>query len=194
MPLKTLAPAALVAILVLAPVADAKSPAKKPARCDYTGTPVFAPWNDDRDYTLVAGGDFEDGAAGWSFDGDAGVVDGNETFQVGGPDDASSLGLPAGSSATSAPVCVSKGARVLRMFARTDGGRAARLRVDVIYPSGATEEVAELRAEGDWAPTRKLGLSLEQAGASDVTLRFTPVGAPAAWQVDDVFVDPRLRH
>jgi hypothetical protein len=192
MPLKTLAPAALAAILVLAPVADAKSPAKD--RCDYTGTPVFAPWNDGRDYTLVPGGDFEDGAPGWSLDGGAGLVEGNEAFGVGGPDDARSLGLPAGSSATSAPVCVSKGARTMRMFARTDGGHAARLRVEVIHPNGATDEVAELRAEDGWAPTHKLRLSLDQSGASDVTLRFTPVGEPAAWQVDDVFVDPRLRH
>jgi hypothetical protein len=207
MPLNRVAPAALAALLVAVPVADAKKPVKDdeatpaPAvSCGYTGTSVFAPWNDKRGYTLIADGGFENGAAGWTLEDGAAVTEGNETAQVGGAADHQSLALPAGSSATSPAVCVEKHAAVLRLFARTDGSRKSRLKVEVVYANGRRSKAAKLRAGDSWAPTRKLGVALGRAKGEGklttaaVTLRFTPVGEPAAWQIDDVYVDPRLRH
>ncbi|MCW2957536.1 MAG: hypothetical protein JWP18_339, partial [Solirubrobacterales bacterium] len=65
---------------------------------------VFMPWADVANYTLAPGGAAES-TDGLSLTGDARVVDGNEPWQVGGSGD-SSLRLPAGSSATTDPICV----------------------------------------------------------------------------------------
>jgi hypothetical protein len=170
------------------------------ATCGYTGTNVFAAWKDRRAYTLVPDGGFENGADGWTLAGGAAVAEGNETAQVGGAADHQSLALPAGSSATSPAICVERRAGTLRLFARTDGSRKARLKIEVVYANGHKSKAAKLRAGDSWAPTRKLAVALGRAkgkgriGTAGVTLRFTPVGEPAAWQVDDVYVDPRLRH
>jgi hypothetical protein len=212
----TAAFAALTAVLVAAPVAGAEKPVKDhpvpaapaaeapaaPAAdaCGYTGTNVFAPWNDKRGYTLIADGGFENAAAGWTLAGGAAVTEGNETFQVGGADDHQSLALPAGSSATSPAVCVAKRSSVLRLFTRTDGSSKSRLKVEIVYANGRRSKAAKLRAGDEWAPTRKLSVALGRAKGkgklktANVALRFTPVGEPAAWQVDDIYVDPRLRH
>jgi hypothetical protein len=196
------AAAAITALLVVAPTASAaKQPA--PADCGYTGTSVFSPWNDGSNYALTADGGFEAGAAGWTLDGGAAVTEGNETFQVGGADDHQSLGLPAGGSATSPAICVSKGSDDFRLFARNSGERWSRLMVEVLYttPRGRqlTVEVDALRGGQDWAPTRTLNSALGRllddvdANTASVQLRFTPVG-PGDWQIDDLYVDPRLRQ
>jgi hypothetical protein len=206
---RTAALAAFAAMLVAAPAADATKPAKEggaPAApttaetCAYTGASVFAPWNDTRLYTLIQDGGFENGADGWTLGAGAAVAEGNETFQVGGPADHQSLALPAGSSATSPALCVEKHANVFRLFARTDGSRTSRLRVDVLYANGRRAKRALIRSGETWAPSRKLGVVLGRAKGkgklttANVSLRFTPVGKPANWQIDDVYLDPRLRH
>lgn len=186
--------AALTALFVAAPAANAKKPVEN--GCGYTGTAVFAPWNDDRNYTLVPDGGFENGGSDWTLDGGAAAAEGNETFQVGGPDDHRSLALPADSSATSPSICVSKHDDVFRLFARTDGGRKARLQVDVIY-SGSVHAF-ELRGDDAWAPTRDLAVKWSKAKDGDdadtgsISLRFTPLAGN--WQIDDVYLDPRLRY
>ena len=214
MPITTLSTAAFAtaaALLVGAPVADANKPPKAgdtpaastpavAATCAYTGSSVFAPWNDNRSYTLIHDGGFENAADGWTLGGAAAVAEGNETSQVGGPADHQSLALPAGSSATSPAFCVEKHANVFRLFARTDGSRKSRLQVDVLYSNGHRAKRATLRAGEAWAPSRKLGVALGRAKGkgklttASVSLRFTPVGKPANWQIDDVYLDPRLRH
>jgi hypothetical protein len=209
---RTAALAAFSAMLLAAPAADATKPAKNgdapaaPAApttaetCAYTGASVFAPWNDNRLYTLIQDGGFENGADGWTLGAGAAVAEGNETSQVGGPADHQSLALPAGSSATSPGFCVEKHAAVFRLFARTDGSRKSRLRVDVVYANGRRAKSLKLRAGEAWAPSRKLGVALGRAKGkgklttATVSLRFTPVGKPANWQIDDVYLDPRLRH
>jgi hypothetical protein len=195
-------------MVVAAPGAEAKKPPEDagpvptaaPATCDYAGSSVFAPWNDKRSYTLIHDGGFENAADGWTLDGGAAVAEGNESAQVGGPADHQSLALPAGSSATSPAVCVEKHANVFRLFARTDGSRKARLRVDVLYSNGRRAKRSLIGSGEAWAPSRKLGVALGRAKGkgklttANVSLRFTPVGEPANWQIDDVYLDPRLRH
>src|SRR3954471_14315018 len=62
----------------------------------------FKPWLDYSQYKLVDNGSFEAGTDGWTLTGGARVAAGNATQRAGGQ----SLQLPAGSSATTPPVCV----------------------------------------------------------------------------------------
>jgi hypothetical protein len=197
--------AAVTAMFVAAPVALADDSAGTSSQvsigCGYSGTNVFAPWGDSRDYALIPDGGFENGAAGWTLGGDAAVVDGNETFQVGGPADHQSLDLPAGASATSPSFCVSKREDIVRLFVRTDSGRKARLKVEVIYPDARngqdSERINRLRATASWDASGRLKIALPATGGrqstTNVALRFTPLDDDG-FQIDDVYVDPRLRQ
>jgi hypothetical protein len=182
---------------------DARPAPTAPACDNPAGSTVFAEFRDRRTYFQVPDGGFENGAEGWTLDG-ATVVDGNESFNLAGDADAKSLALPAGSSATSPTVCVTKGHPVFRFVARASGSRKARLRVEVLYTNGKGRKVSrvagKLRAGQAWRPTKKLAIALGRArgkgrnGAGDVAFRFTPVRAAADWQIDDVFVDPHARR
>jgi hypothetical protein len=197
--------AAVTAMFVAAPVALADdsdgTAAQVSIGCGYSGTNVFAPWGDSRDYSLVPDGGFENGAAGWTLDDGASVVDGNETFQVGGSADHQSLDLPAGSSATSPSFCVSRREDIVRLFARTDSGRKARLKVEVIYPDARngddSERVDRLRATESWDASGRLKIVLPETvgrhSTTNVALRFTPLDDDG-FQIDDVYLDPRLRQ
>jgi hypothetical protein len=169
--------------------------------CGYGGTSVFAPWGDRHDYALLSGGDFENGADGWALDGGAAVADGNEPFQVGGPADHQSLALPAGSSATSPTFCVSRREDTVRFFVRTDSGRKARLKVEALYTDVTrgkdSDRIVKLHADATWDATDRLSVDLPQArgrlDTANVALRFTPLD-DNGFQVDDVYIDPRLRN
>jgi hypothetical protein len=191
----TAAAVALAAVFVAAPAASASGTTA--ASCGYSGDTVFAPWGDQRRYTLTPDGGFENGADGWALGGGTAVTEGNETFQVGAASDHQSLALPAGSSATSPAICVSRRDDIFRLFVRTDGGPEARLQVDVLYTDAAGNEntvwSGELNGGDAWAPTRKLNLFVQARGTRNVSLRFTPVGA-GSWQIDDLYLDPRLRQ
>jgi hypothetical protein len=195
--------AALTAMFVAAPAAFAGSSGSAGVPgCGYDGTSVFAPWGDNSSYTLTPDGGFENAADGWTLDGGAAVVESNETFQVGGAADHQALDLPAGSSATSPSFCVSRREDIVRLFVRTDSGRKARLKVEVLYTdaTGATESVRidRLRASDSWDASDRLKLALPKQARSklataSVSLRFTPLDDDG-FQVDDVYIDPRLRN
>jgi hypothetical protein len=193
--------AALSAVVVVAPAADAKKPVKDAGPvlvdCGYSADTPFAPWHDKRGYVLTPDGGFENAADGWTLDNGSAVAEGNETFQVGSPTDHQSLALPAGSAATSPAMCVAKHDGVFRLFTRSTGSKA-RLRVDVLYANGKRGKRSVLRGNEAWAPTRKLAIALGRAkgkgklSTAIVSLRFTPLAGD--WQIDDVYLDPRLRH
>jgi hypothetical protein len=205
---RTLAiPTALAACAVAAPVAGAQGgdPADKPVDpgCNNpAGTKVFEQFRDRRNYFLAPDGGFEGGAAGWTLDG-ASVVDGNESFNLGGAADSKSLSLPAGSSALSPAFCIQKGHPMFRFVAkRNSGTKKARLRVNVVYLDGKgrkrSRRAGKLRAGETWKPTKKLAFALGRAfgkrrKSGNVKLKFTPVGN-ADWQIDDVYIDPRSRR
>jgi hypothetical protein len=170
--------------------------------CGYSPAKVFATWHDNRSYVLTQNGGLEDGDAGWTLAGGAAVGEGNETFAVGGAADHQSLSLPAGSSATTPANCVSRHDGTFRAFARTDGGKAARLKVKVLYLDGKGKRhsrvAGTLRAGGEWQPTKRLAVALGRAKGhgrmkvAHVAFRFTPLGT-GSWQLDDVYLDPRAR-
>ena len=171
----------------------------KASFCDTSPERVFAPWNDSSYYASLFNGGFEDGNAGWYLSGGARVVSGNEPFLVGDSSDDHSLLLPEGSSAISGTVCFATGDWHLRLFARNTGSRTGSLHVQVIVPSllGSLLTVLDggtIRGDGVWAPSPRLELLLCNVtgllGTKAVAFRFTPVGRDAAFQIDDVYLDP----
>lgn len=159
----------------------------------------FAPWQDLGQYFLAPGGDMEGGAAGWNLSGGATAVAGNESFNVAGADHDTALSLPADSSATTAPFCVSVDHRTMRFFLR--GPSSGVVHVDAVYAKRTDKEksvrLASVAAGTAWAPSEVVEMRVneiapEYDNALPVSLRFTPRGT-GTWQIDDVFVDPYRR-
>jgi hypothetical protein len=170
----------LAALAFGAPQAHAACPAQP---VDQT----FAPWLDFASYQQAPDSGFEDGGS-WLLAGGATVVDGNQPFFAG----ARSLDLPPGSSATSAPICVTVAHPTIRLFARNAGSALAPLVVTVQFKTllGLQLElpVGVVLGGADWQPTLPL-LMVANLLSNEVRLRFT--AAPdSAWQIDDVYIDP----
>ena len=166
--------------------------------CDSTATQTFAAWGDSSYYARLFNGSFEGGSTGWYLSGGARIVSGNEPFFVGDADDSHSLLLPSGSSAYSSTVCFALADWHLRFFAKNVGSSRGQLHVQVIVPSllGVLSVLdgGTVSAGGTWQPSPRLALLLSNVtsllGTKAVAFRFTPVGAGAAFQVDDVYLDP----
>jgi hypothetical protein len=163
------------------------------AGCPVTPTTTpFAPWGDVSEYVLAPGGDLEQRGSTWELTGGAGAVEGNEPFRVGAPADHLALGLPAGSSATTAQMCIGVEHRTLRFFSQASR-RSGSLTVEVLY-AGRSRTIGTIGAATAWAATDVLPMVVNelapaQGNAIQVAFRFTPRGN-ASWSVDDVYVDP----
>jgi hypothetical protein len=195
-------------VAVLAVFAAIAAPAANAGCPGQTAERPFLPWLDLAQYTLAPNGGFENGAAGWKLSGGARVVAGNEPFHVraGGEDDARSLQLPAGSSATTPPICVRLLDPTLRYFAVNRGALLSRLEVEVLYANAFGSE-RSLRVDlltlgaRNWQPSLpilflanlKSVFSLDSL-TTTVRFRFTPenalIGGKGDWRLDDVYVDP----
>ena len=192
--------ATIVAALASTSTAKAGAIATGPASyCDPTSSQAFARWGDYSAYVLLANGGFESGSTGWTLSGGAKVVSGNESYFLHGPRDSHSLLLPAGSSAYSGTVCFALGDWHLRFMAKNVGSKTGTLHVQVIVPSlvGGLLTVVDggtVSAGGSWMPSPRLALLLSNVtsllGTKAVAFRFTPVGQGAAYQIDDVYLDP----
>jgi hypothetical protein len=172
--------------------------------CGHQATHPFLRWLDPLPYTPLPGGDFESGAKGWALTGGARVVDGNEPWDVGGTGGSHALLLPAGSSATSPPMCMGLVLPVVRYFS-TGGNLLSYLRVEAVYtdPSGRRRSI-DLLPGGlptrSWAPSLPalqlqglLNVLTLDGLTSEIALRFTPKGTlfgSGTWRIDDVYVDP----
>ena len=160
---------------------------------------VFAPWGDTATYFLASNGGFENGSTDWSLGNGAKVVDGNETYYVGGASNGHSLRLPPNSSAESRTFCVSRGEDTLRLFVNNSHVSGAILHVDAtaVNPDNGAVGYAAFDVNGDvpsspWTPTMKLKIPnvLGGSGTELLTLRFTLRGTPTTWAIDDVYMDP----
>jgi hypothetical protein len=163
----------------------------------------FKPWLDFSSYTLVPGGDFERSLTGWSLNGGASLISGSEPWAVTGSLGRSSLSLPAGATAATAPVCVDLTRQTFRFFARNASvSVTATLKVDILYAtaSGAWRTIVAgamtTAGIGGWqvspiyVNTSSLAL-LSGLSHPSIRYRFTAVGG--RWQVDDLFIDPYSR-
>ena len=162
-----------------------------------TSTP-FARFGDNADYTLVQGGSFESGVDGWSLTNSM-IVAGNESYEVDGG--SQSLAIQPDGLAVSPAICVSTADPTFRFFARRTSGSWGVLNVSLRWTdfSGVshTTTVASLQSGSAWAPTPILQLAgalpLWRPGAAlSVKLVFSPEQYGGAWEIDDVYIDPRM--
>jgi hypothetical protein len=160
-------------------------------------TRTFRPWLDFKWYKPAPDGGFEAGSADWALTGGAHVVEGNEPFDVRSTDDHRSLALPAGATATTAPVCIDLDQRSLRFFATNTGDPASRLAVSVVVrgPNGqpASLDSAQLAAAPAWAPTPVITIPANVVAlisGHPAVFRFAPADSLGDWRIDDVYVDP----
>jgi hypothetical protein len=157
----------------------------------------FKAWLDSSYYKPVD--DFESAADGWTLTGGAKVVAGNAAQHVGGGDDAQSLQLPAGSSATSPAVCVGLNEPTLRYFARKNSGLLSTLTVSVQVQLQLGVWVTlpiGVDLGGSWHPSLPTLvvanlLPLLPPDMTAVRFKFAPL-LGGSWQIDDVYVDPRM--
>ncbi len=187
--------AALAALAIIAPTAGASLLDGCP---DAGASQPFQPWDDQSLYVLAPDGGLEQGGGDWSLDGGAAVVDGNESFQVGGAGDSRALSLPDGSRATTARACIGLDSPTIRFFARNAGDPDASLRVSVVVDTllgPLTLPIGSVDGAGSWHPTpaylliaNLTALPIVTDGTASIRLRFTPQGGD--WRIDDVYVDP----
>jgi len=181
---------------MLAPAASAGWLVAEAERCtEQELSEPFAPWLDPMVYTPVRDSGIERRAAGWKLKGEARPVAGNEPWKVAGGDDDSSLLVPEGSSATTAPICVGLAEPTLRFFARGTDALVPLLTVDVLFEDGlGNVHALPIGADlgGPWHPTsvmpvlaNLLPLLGEQ---TPVAFRFTAHSGD--FRIDDVYVDP----
>ncbi len=190
-----------VAALVLTVTALSAATAQA---CTYSGAEqVFKPWGDSRSYVLAPDGGFEAGGVGWQLTGGAATVAENESFYLNDSADSRSLALPAGSTATSPPICMSLDTPILRLLARNSGDPSSELRVEARYlllGLVRTKTVSNVKAGAVWTPSQQMSTVLSLSTIvgtlipSAIQVRVTPLGSGGRWQIDDLYVDPFARH
>jgi hypothetical protein len=190
--------AGLVAACTFAAPAHAGVLTTSATNCD-DGVPTqpFAQYGDTAQYKTV--GTFESGTAGWALTGGAKVVAGNETAHVSGAGDSHSLSLPAGSTATTPPVCVGLAEPTLRFFAKRDSGLLSTVVVSVqVQTSLGLWVTLPLGVDlgGAWHPSGRmliLANLLPLLPPDRTAVRFTFAPLLGSYQIDDVYVDPLHR-
>ncbi len=187
--------AAAIVLLGMPALAQAACPTSPVAE-------AFQSFSDTAEYSLVPGGAFETGVAGWSLTG-ASVAAGNESYYVHGAHDSKSLAIQATGEAISPPICVSIANPTFRFFAKRTSGTWGQLAVSLLWTgsNGATNEttVASIGSGTTWTPTPVLSLAetlpLWQAGQT-ITVRFVfdPQHYGGNWSIDDLYFDPYARR
>lgn len=200
---RTLFAATAAALALLAPAGSASAGVLSASAVDcptYVSSKVFSDWLDPFSYALAPGGDLES-SSGWTFTGGAKLVAGNESFYVHGKLDKSSLLLPHGATATSAPMCVGLEKPTVRFFARRPSfALLPVMTLEGVYrdKSGATRSlpfVGAALAGSGWSlqlPSVATPSLLELGDHTMMQFRFRAVSGD--WQVDDLYVDPWRRY
>jgi hypothetical protein len=195
---------AALAALVCATASPARAAEGSLLGCGYEPSHPFLRFLDPLPYTLLSGGDFESGAAGWKLSGGARVADGNEPWDVSGSRGSHSLMLPSGSSATSPPMCMGLVLPVVRFFS-SGGSGLSYMQVDALYTDAAGRQRSVMLLpvglpSRSWIPNLpmlQLGGTLNALSLNGITteisLRFTPralLFGSGTWRIDDVYFDP----
>jgi hypothetical protein len=193
----------LAACGTFAPAASAGT-ISNPYNCSVSPTlsQVFAPFGDTNQYTPVSNQGLENGSAGWTLGSGASVVADNEPWAVSGPG-TQALDLPNGSSAVTPPICINQSYPFFRFFAKDVNANGANLQVEVLFytSTGKVQSktpVTYSTAASGWQPTPAFSIGVWSSSTSTtqapVAFRFTPMGPSAHFRIDDVYVDPWLRH
>ncbi len=153
----------------------------------------FLDFKDRRDYVLAPGGRFDDpSGAGWQFFGGAQVV--QDDTRDG------TLFMPSGSVAVSPVMCVDMTYPTARMWARTIDGDGD-VEFSVSYAGTKTalkpKDVGHVKGDhGRWKLSGDVHIKPELAGKDEgwrkVAFVLTAGGKTGRFQIDDLYVDPRL--
>jgi len=154
----------------------------------------FKLWGDSNKYVLTTGGSFEQGSDAWSLSGGASLVSGNEPWYVNSESDVQSLYLPAGGSATSGCTSAPMITSIVRFFATNVGSSSGGIHVEVIVNGGKNGilDGGVINPAAGWNPTDAIEAPWAHPlkGAVQLQVRLTAVGDGAAFDVDDVYLDP----
>jgi hypothetical protein len=208
--------AGLTAVAVLPAAASAAaSPVPSPSGCGTTTTTkAFAAFQDQADYSLAPGGDFEHGSAGWSLL-NAAIVSGNETAGVGAGGTHSLLlgASPLGGAvmAVSPEFCITADNPTFRYVIKSNTAApvASGLLTTIAYRTSLSPWVTVetstigLQPSRSWVPsavsplaTRIPAAAFAIPGGVHVRLSFLALPTTAmngGLQIDDLMVDPYRR-
>jgi hypothetical protein len=170
---------------------------------DPSVAPLLSTQKDDDLYFVAPGGDFEQGADGWTLEGGAQITFGSSAFAPLGSGQRS-LQLPAGATATSPAFCVDERYPHFRIAGGNLGVNKAKIRVSVVYP-GLTKNVRhaedlDVDHKDDWKLSKKIKVQpnygRKVGGWRLVALRFEVEDAKDGVdaRVDDILVDPKMRY
>jgi len=162
---------------------------------------VFSALGDTASYSLMPGGSFEGPTPGWAFNG-ASIVAGNEPWSVNSADDSQSLNIPSGSNAVSPTFCLTSQLPSWRFFAQAGNGSwGTQLHVTALWADryGNSGQMTATTLNGNgfttWQATSSLPLGSVLSPGNTVNVRFvfSADSNGAAWNIDDVYVDPYAR-
>ena len=189
---------ALVSAAALAvPAASAGLTSGLLPSCGTTSHP-FANWGDTASYCAFPNLGFESGKTGWTTTGSASVGSANEPWRVSGPG-THALQLGPGATALSSPLPVSLLDPWIRFFAHSQGANGP-LHVQVIF-RGLLGNLTGLLNFGSlspggfasWQPTPDVLSTLAlPLLTSTAQVELTSQAKSGSWQVDDVYLDPRV--
>jgi hypothetical protein len=159
---------------------------------------VFSPWLDLAQYTPFPGSDFEHGASGWSWGGQANIVsgDGNTALATG----SHAVQIPGAGTAKLPWLCVNVTTPSMRFFVRRVSGTGS-LRVQGVLngPSGKVSSVMTLvTADGAWRPSPIVlfppaFMTLLSTTGYQAQFLFV-ADAGTTFRIDDVQIDPFKGH
>lgn len=165
--------------------------------CGATSYP-FTQWGDSGAYCAFPNLGFESGTKGWTLTGTTSVASANEPWHVSGPG-THALQLGPGATAISAPLPVSLLDPWIRFFARSQAANGP-LQVQVIF-RGLLGNLTGLLNFGSlsptgyssWQPTQDILSTLAlPLLTSTAQVKLTSQARSGSWQVDDVYLDPRV--
>jgi hypothetical protein len=183
----------LAALSLSLTIGSAPASAGLGVACPAPTAQVFRPWADYAYYAALVDGGFEGRASGWTLAGGAKVVAGNEPFYLNSKNDRYSLLLPAGSSATSPPMCISLLSSKMRFV--IGGPNGSTVNVQVLY-RGLLSSVLGVfdggpaKSNGKWAPSPEIGMLGGTLPLLTQSVQFRFVSTAGTPQIDDAYLDP----
>jgi hypothetical protein len=165
--------------------------------CGATSHP-FTPWGDTGSYCAFPNLGFESGKTAWTLTGNASIASANEPWHVSGPG-THALQLGPGATALSSPLPVSLLDPWIRFFARSAGANGS-LHVQVVF-HGITGNLTGILNFGSlgqsgfsgWKPTQDVLSTLAlPLLTSTAQVKLTSQATSGSWQVDDIYLDPRV--
>jgi hypothetical protein len=161
--------------------------------CPDPTTQVFRPWSDYAHYAYLPDGGFEAGASGWTLNGSAKVVAGNEYYNLHSAGDRSSLRLPLGSAVTSPPMCISLLSSKMRFVVGGPAGSTLKLQVLYRGPISSLLGIFDggtVKSNGSWAPSPGLSMLGGVLPLLTQSVQFRFIATAGTPLIDDVYLDP----